>query len=83
VGYKVVVWLFVHAALLSKVEENIVQDIKDLEKEFNEKLLKLSSRLDGIQVHVSSYPHPKFEGNPKEKFITIWAHDKITTNRAF
>lgn len=60
-----------------------MQEIKDLEKEFNQKLLKLSSQLVGVKVKVSTSQMPHFTGDRTKDYITIWGYDVETTNQVF
>ena len=65
-------------------KDKIIQEIKDLEKEFNDRLKKLSDQLPKkIKVHVAAIPHPKFEGDLEKDFVTVWAHNKEDSTRAF
>jgi hypothetical protein len=58
------------------IVQDVIQDIKDLEKEFNQKLKKLESRLPGVSINISNKAHPKFSGDQTKDFITIWGATK-------
>ena len=64
--------------------DQIIKEIQQLEQDFNSKLRELDDLLPkNIVTHVAHIHDPKFKGDRKKDFITIWAHNKTDSSRVF